>query len=142
MIDDANVLLLKYNAILLKYLFSSFAIFNIQKKYIYMQETVNERIRLIAERLYKNNVNELCRALGIKQATMSNIVAGRMSKPSFEVLAAIIEKSSVSAEWLITGEGEMLKSSTPKEESAPITNERLLSIIESQQRTIENLSKK
>lgn len=42
--------------------------------------------------------------------------------------------------WLLTGEGEMLKSSSPKEESAPITNERLLSIIESQQRTIENLS--
>ena len=48
--------------------------------------------------------------------------------------------------WLLTGEGEMLKSSSPKEEPAtqsePITNERLLSIIESQQRTIENLSKK
>lgn len=44
--------------------------------------------------------------------------------------------------WLLTGEGEMLKSSTPKEESSPITNERLLSIIESQQRTIENLSRK
>lgn len=107
-----------------------------------MQETVNERIRLIAEKLYKNNVNELCRALDIKQATMSNIVAGRMSKPSFEVLAAIIEKSNVSAEWLITGKGEMLKSSLPKEEPAPITSERLLSIIESQQRTIENLSRK
>ena len=73
-----------------------------------MQETVNERIRLIAEKLYKNNVNELCRALGIKQATMSNIVAGRMSKPSFEVLLAIVEKSNISADWLITGRGEML----------------------------------
>lgn len=142
MFDDANILLLKYNTILSKYLFSSFAIFNTQKKYINMQETVNERIRLIAEKLYKNNVNELCRALDIKQATMSNIVAGRMSKPSFEVLAAIIEKSNVSAEWLITGKGEMLKSSLPKEEPAPITSERLLSIIESQQRTIENLSRK
>lgn len=73
-----------------------------------MQETVNERIRLIAEKLYKNNVNELCRALGVKQATMSNIVAGRMSKPSFEVLLAIVEKSNISADWLITGRGEML----------------------------------
>ena len=36
----------------------------------------------------------------------------------------------------------MFKSSSPKEELTPITNERLLSIIESQQRTIENLSKK
>lgn len=53
----------------------------------------------------------------------------------------------LSAEWLLRGEGEMIKgetpkSSTPTEESAPITNERLFSVIESQQRTIENLSKK
>lgn len=53
----------------------------------------------------------------------------------------------ISAEWLLRGEGEMIKSETPKsstlpEESAPITNERLFSVIESQQRTIENLSKK
>lgn len=54
--------------------------------------------------------------------------------------------TDISTEWLLRGEGEMLKSSSPKEEPAtqsePITNERLLSIIESQQRTIENLSKK
>ncbi|WP_286083398.1 helix-turn-helix domain-containing protein [Parabacteroides goldsteinii] len=39
---------------------------------------------------------------------------------------------------------ELIGFSLPKqsEEFAPITNERLLSIIESQQRTIENLSKK
>lgn len=56
--------------------------------------------------------------------------------------------TDLSAEWLLRGEGEMIKkemeisSPTPKEEPAPITPERLLSIIESQQRTIENLSKK
>lgn len=55
--------------------------------------------------------------------------------------------TDISTEWLLRGEGEMikdekLKSSSSKEEAAPITPERLLSIIESQQRTIENLSKK
>ena len=55
--------------------------------------------------------------------------------------------TDISTEWLLRGEGEMikgemLKSSSPKEESAPISPERLLSIIESQQRTIENLSRK
>lgn len=44
--------------------------------------------------------------------------------------------------WLLTGEGEMFKSPLPKEEAAPITTERLFSIIESQQRTIENLTNK
>lgn len=55
--------------------------------------------------------------------------------------------TDISTEWLLRGEGEMikgemLKSSSPKEEPAPISPERLLSIIESQQRTIENLSRK
>lgn len=59
----------------------------------------------------------------------------------------------LSAEWLLTGKGEMLKSSSQKE-TTPISNEpsiepRLLTLIESQQRTIEkqastieNLSRK
>lgn len=104
---------------------------------------MNERIKEIAAQLYKGNVNELCRSCGIKQATMSNIVAGRMSKPSFEVLLSIVETTNVSADWLLTGRGEMFptsKDEQPKQE--PITVERLLSIVESQQRTIENLSRK
>lgn len=53
----------------------------------------------------------------------------------------------LSTEWLLRGEGqmikdEMLKNTFSKEQSNPITNERLFSIIESQQRTIENLTNK
>ena len=107
-----------------------------------MQTTVNERIKEIANALYKGNINELCRSCDIKQATMSNIVSGRMSKPSFEVLLAIVETTKVSSSWLLTGRGEMFPTAKaqPKEEPQPITVERLLAIIESQQRTIENLS--
>lgn len=72
-------------------------------------ESINERIRYIAEQLYGGNINELCRAIGVKQATMSNIVAGRMSKPSFEVISAIIENTSIDAYWLITGKGTAIK---------------------------------
>lgn len=55
--------------------------------------------------------------------------------------------TDLSAEWLLRGEGDMIKSetlesSTLKEEPAPITSERLFSVIESQQRTIENLSRR
>ena len=72
-------------------------------------ESINERIRYIAEQLYNSNINELCRAIGVKQATMSNIVAGRMSKPSFEVINAIIENTPIDAYWLITGKGTSIK---------------------------------
>lgn len=86
-----------------------------------MNNTVNERIESIANELYSGNVNLMCRNCGIRQSTMSNIVAGRMSKPSFEVLSALVSKTNVSADWLLTGEGPMLKSDKPKE-SLPVAS--------------------
>ena len=106
--------------------------------------SVQERIRKIADELFNGNISAFCRAVDVKQPTMNTILGERQSKPSYDVLSSIVnaEALNISAQWLLTGKGEMLKSSSPKEELTPITNERLLSIIESQQRTIENLSKK
>jgi bacteriophage CI repressor helix-turn-helix domain len=106
--------------------------------------SVQERIRKIADDLFNGNISAFCRAVDIKQPTMNTILGERQSKPSYDVLSNIVnaEALNISAQWLLTGKGEMLKSSSSKEESVPITNERLFSIIESQQRTIENLSKK
>ena len=80
-----------------------------------MNNTVNERIESIANELYSGNVNLMCRNCGIRQSTMSNIVAGRMSKPSFEVLSELVSKTNVYADWLLTGEGAMLKADKSKE---------------------------
>ena len=44
-----------------------------------MNNTVNERIESIANELYSGNVNLMCKNCGIRQSTMSNIVAGRMN---------------------------------------------------------------
>lgn len=106
--------------------------------------TVQERIREIVDKLFEGNISAFCRAIDVKQPTMNTILGERQSKPSYEVLSSIVDANAlnVSAEWLLTGKGEMFKSSLPKEEPVPITNERLFSIIESQQRTIENLSKR
>ena len=52
---------------------------------------------------------------------MSNILVSRMSKPSFEVIRAIVDRTSVSPEWLITGKGPMLKADKPKE-SLPVAS--------------------
>ena len=52
------------------------------------------------------------------------------------------EFPELNSEWLLTGEGNMLKSSEQQPESKQNLTERLISIIESQQRTIELLSKK
>ena len=108
--------------------------------------SINERIKCIAETLYNGNVNELCKAIGVKQATMSNIVAGRLSKPSFEVINAIISNTKVNSTWLITGKGEMLTTDETQSISNSIEShldndsKDYLGIIKSQQKTIENLS--
>lgn len=86
-------------------------------------ESINERIRYIADILYKGNINELCRAIDVKQATMSNIVAGRMSKPSFEVINAIVENTSIDATWLITGKGSPYKELETSTVEVPITKD-------------------
>jgi phage repressor protein C with HTH and peptisase S24 domain len=44
-----------------------------------------------------------------------NIVSGRKSSPSYDVLNAIISTNyDLSPEWLLTGKGSMLKSANPK----------------------------
>ena len=70
---------------------------------------INERILHIANEVYKGNISEFCRIADIKQATMSNIVAGRMSKPSFDIINSIVTKTNINSEWLITGSGTMIK---------------------------------
>lgn len=105
---------------------------------------INERLQIIVDELFDGNKAKFAKSIEIAPTSISNYLSDkRQSKPSADMLEKIINVVEIlSAEWLLTGKGEMLKSSSPKEEPTPITNERLLSIIESQQRTIENLSKK
>lgn len=62
------------------------------------------------------------------------------------ILNQIVENSpEISAEWLLTGKGEMLKSDSTEVKKEVISSaeervDRLLSIIESQQEVIKNLS--
>ena len=100
-----------------------------------------ERIKAIMNH-YNLSVNAFSAKIGANQVTINQQMNGDR-KVSLDTITKIVNSFDlISAQWLLTGKGEMLKSSSSKEESAPITNERLFSIIESQQRTIENLSKK
>lgn len=112
-------------------------------------DTVNGRLKILAETLFDGNISEFGRAINVKQATLSTILGSRQSKPSFDIINAIaVNISNINTDWLITGEGEMLKSEASHKEKAedsrtdPISLERLIAIIESQQRTIEILSNK
>ena len=56
---------------------------------------------------------------------MFNIVSGRKNKPSYGVLNAIISSNDIiNPNWLLTGEGEMLKSlENPKEVLEDLENQ-------------------
>ena len=100
-----------------------------------------ERIKAIMNH-YNLSVNAFSAKIGANQVTINQQMNGDRKVSLDTILKIVNSFDLISAQWLLTGKGEMLKSSSSKEESAPITNERLFSVIESQQRTIENLSKK
>ncbi len=100
-----------------------------------------ERIKAIMNH-YNLSVNAFSAKIGANQVTINQQMNGDRKVSLDTILKIVNSFDLISAQWLLTGKGEMLKSSSSKEESVPITNERLFSIIESQQRTIENLSKK
>lgn len=100
-----------------------------------------ERIKAIMNH-YNLSVNAFSAKIGANQVTINQQMNGDRKVSLDTILKIVNSVDLISAQWLLTGKGEMFKSSSPKEEPTPITNERLLSIIESQQRTIENLSRK
>lgn len=101
-------------------------------------DSINFRIKFLIDSLYNGNISLFCRSVGIKQPTLNTIVGERQSKPSFDILYAIASNvASLNVDWLITGEGEAF---SDKKGDNLQKDEKEFSIIESQQRTIENLS--
>ena len=62
------------------------------------------------------NKNSFSVKLGVSPTIIHNIIDGRGSKPSYEVLHKIVTTfKNVNAYWLLMGEGDMLIQSTEKE---------------------------
>ena len=76
--------------------------------------SINERIlQLINLKGY--NKNSFCIKIGIKPQTLHNIVSGRKTKPSFNVIEKILLTFvDINAEWLITGSGEPIVKNLPE----------------------------
>jgi hypothetical protein len=70
--------------------------------------TINDRLKIILNAIFKGNVSEFARKVDIPQPTLNNIVGNRLSKPSAYSLEKIINSiETLSAEWLLTGKGGM-----------------------------------
>lgn len=72
--------------------------------------TINERIEQIIENLYRGNKRAFANAIGVAPTVVENVVGTRQGKPSYGLLEKICAIENISIEWVITGEGSMLKS--------------------------------
>ena len=73
---------------------------------------INERFEAIIKELYANNQSSFAKAIGVNPTVIANVIGARRGKPSFDVMERICANANISPEWLLTGRGEMLKSST------------------------------
>lgn len=88
---------------------------------------INERILYLIKNQYDDNQKKFAESIGYSAQVVFNIVSGRKSSPSFDVLNAIISTNdNINSEWLLTGKGPIEKSNTtyPEIESSnSIVNE-------------------
>lgn len=71
--------------------------------------TINERIALIIREMGLNN-NSFAKTLNVSPTVTFNIISGRNTKPSYELLEKIVFAfDNISAEWLLRENGPMFK---------------------------------
>jgi len=124
--------------------------------------SVNDRILYLIDNQLSGNKKKFAERIGFAPQVVFNIVSGRKSKPSFDVLEAIISSfDEISPEWLLTGKGAMLRRQSAPEVAPPPSepafpgliekiqdlsvkvgrleaeNEHLRAVIEAKQREIE-----
>lgn len=70
---------------------------------------INDRISELISDL-QTNPNSFADNIGVKSPVIYNIIKGRRSKPSYEVLQKIlIAYNAINANWLLRGEGSIWK---------------------------------
>ena len=76
-------------------------------------DDINKRLVCVLNYFFDGNVSEMARKTNVPQPTLNNIVANRLSKPSTENLSRIANSIELlNTGWLLTGEGEMLRTAT------------------------------
>lgn len=72
-------------------------------------ELISNRIETLVNLLCGGNKSEFARIIGTSETNIRNYIAGKL--PKANTLFAIAEHFEINAEWLLTGRGEILKSS-------------------------------
>ena len=77
--------------------------------------TINERFSLIINELYNGNKRAFSLALGLTPTVIENVVGKRQGKPSYDVIEKVCANANISGDWLILGEGSMIKATPPSD---------------------------
>jgi transcriptional regulator with XRE-family HTH domain len=90
--------------------------------------TINDRIRILIDKLAKGKQNAFAETTGIKTPTINGIVGPRQSEPSFSTLKKIVDSYPIiNLNWLIKEEGEPFLKPLPEKESLSDTELKLRS---------------
>lgn len=114
---------------------------------------LSKRLKIILNEQFGGNYSAMSRLMGVTDGALGSYIRGkkqkdgsiRISTPSAEVIANIINNLGINSEWLLFGTGDMKRNAQEQVPNEPqkeceFSPERLLCIIESQQKVIENLS--
>lgn len=84
--------------------------------------SINERLKLIITTLGLNN-NSLAKKIGVSPTVTHNVLSGRLTKPSYELLEKILFTfDNINSEWLLRERGEMFIGEDQKNSSRDHTD--------------------
>lgn len=76
-----------------------------------MESTINERIALIISEFKYKSKRSFAERIGLAQTSLNDVLRG--AEPKFSTLNKILKAEPlISSEWLLTGDGPMLKDSS------------------------------
>lgn len=78
--------------------------------------SISERIQALINAFCNGKNSQFAKIIGVAESNIRSYLAG--TQPKFDILSTIAKTFAINCEWLLTGEGDMLKS--PSTPSSPI----------------------
>lgn len=102
---------------------------------IIVNERVIEAINFVLEVNFAQNKADFARNFNIKPSKFSEILKKRMTA-GMDIIQKLCSEYQISAEWLITGEGKMQKSSDHNNDKPEVADDNIKSLIGILDRTL------
>jgi transcriptional regulator with XRE-family HTH domain len=103
---------------------------------------ISDRIQYIINTQHNGTRARFAKSTGFSAQVIANIVSGRKTKPSFNVLNAILSTNDdINALWLLTGKGEMLKTNSSEIKDTVDYKEKCIELLEENRKlSIDNIT--